>query len=54
METTMVDWGYIRKMEKNVETTVVYWGYMGIMENKVEATIGVWELCKELATFSWA
>ena len=54
MGTTMVDWGYIRKMDKNMETTVVYWGYMGTMENNMEATIGLWELCKELATFSLA
>ena len=26
METTIVYWGYIGIMEKNMETTIVYWG----------------------------
>ena len=40
METTIVYWGYIGIMEKNMETTIVYWGYIGIVEKKME-TIGV-------------
>ena len=32
METTIVYWGYIGIMVKNMETAIVYWGYIGIME----------------------
>ena len=43
METTIIYWGYIGIMEKNMETTIIYWGYIGIMEKKMETTgtIGV-------------
>ena len=39
MDTTIIYWGYIGKMEKNMETTIVYGGYVGIMEKKLETTI---------------
>ena len=39
METTIVYWGYIEIMEKNMKTTIVYWGYIEIMEKKMETTI---------------
>ena len=39
METTIVYWGYIGRMEKKTETTIVYWGYRGRMEKKMETTI---------------
>ena len=42
METTIVYWGYIGKMEKKMETTIVYWGYIGKMEKKMETTIVYW------------
>ena len=29
METTVVYWGFIGRMEKKMETTIVYWGYIG-------------------------
>ena len=33
METTVVYWGYIGRMENKMETTIVYRDYIGIMEN---------------------
>ena len=39
METTMVVWGHIGIMEKNMETTIVYWGHIGIVEKKMETTV---------------
>ena len=39
---TIVYWGFMRKMENEIETTTVYWGYMRIMENKMETTIVNW------------
>ena len=38
MEPTLVNWGFIGIMEKNMETTLVYLGYIGIMEQKMETT----------------
>ena len=35
----IVYWGYIGRMEKNMEATLVHCGYIGIMEKKMEATI---------------
>ena len=32
METTIVSWGYIGRMEKKTETTIVYRGFIGRME----------------------
>ena len=31
METTIVCWGTIGRMEKKMETTIVSWGTIGIM-----------------------
>ena len=39
METTLVYWGHIGRMERNMETTTVYWGYIGRMEKKTEITV---------------
>ena len=39
MEATIVYWGNIGIMEKEMEATIVYWGNIGIMENKMEATV---------------
>ena len=40
METTIVYWGCIGIMGKNMETTsTVYWGCIGIMERSMETTI---------------
>ena len=39
METTIVYWGDMGKMEKKMETTIVYWGYIGRMEKEMETTI---------------
>ena len=40
METTIVYWGHIGRIERNMETTTVYWGYIiGIMEKKTEITV---------------
>ena len=39
METTIVYWGYIRKMEKKIEASIGSWGHTGttgIMEKKME------------------
>ena len=42
METTIMYWGSIGIMEKNMETTIMYWGSIGIMEKKMETTIMYW------------
>ena len=39
VETTIVCWGYIEIMEKNMETAVVYWVNIGMMENRMETAI---------------
>ena len=39
METTIVYWGYIRKMDKKLETSIGSWGHTGttgIMEKNLE------------------
>ena len=30
IETTIIHWGFIGTMEKNMETTIVHWGDIGI------------------------
>ena len=42
IQSTIVYWGYIGMMEKNVETTIVHSGYIGIMENRTETTTVYW------------
>ena len=39
MEDNGKYWGYMGRIEHNMETTMLYWGYMGIMENKMATTI---------------
>ena len=50
METTVVYWGNVGKMEKNMATTIVYCGNIGIMEKKMKTTIitimSWWELAR--------
>ena len=42
METTIVYWVYIGRMENEMETTIVYSVYIEIMENDLETTIVYW------------
>ena len=39
MEITLVCWGLIGIMEKNMETTLVYLGRIGRMEKKLETEV---------------
>ena len=43
METTVVHWGYMGIVTKQMEISIVYWSYIGIMEKKKENIVMVQE-----------
>ena len=44
MEATIVYWGYIGIIEKNMEATVVCWGYIGVIRGISMQMCNTWVL----------